>query len=346
MSNYITLFEVRLHQKFFDEFTRRDLEIIPAAETVVFMSAYHLLFKQIPEGFVVLLNSEKQFLLETNKEELRLVFYLKNANRHFESFTQLLPINPVTKYFFHNLRPPDPSGATVNQVRLHDGEEAGDTEIARFALSGTDPREWLGTQNITLEQQGVKIFDSETPTMKPFVLSNDLEKGWFICRSKDTGEEVRGCKIDDSSRLAFGVIELHVGGTGLVAFEKVKGTKYQIRFSNRQIYWHYYLIAEKGPPPEDVEIFCGKDKLPFSAPEMVRLINGQFAARVTSNLAMPLKSVYGDVLYRAEYTVGSADSLLATVRRQIYLPTPDATRVKGRRNQDVEEYFWETFVYL
>jgi len=346
MGKYINLFEVRIHQKFYGDFTMRDLEITPSSETISLMAAFHLLFKQIPDGFIILLDTEKQFLLERQKEELRLAFSLKNTNRHFETFTRLVPLNPLTKYFFNNLRPPESGGDGLNPLKLHEGEEAGDTELGRFALSDTDPRLWVGTDNITLEQQGVQLFDSAHPTKVPFVLSRDLEKGWFVCRNNDSGESIKGCKVDDSFRLAFGLIELHVGGIGQVAFENVKESKYEIRFANRPIFWHYYLISESGSPPEEVNIFCGKDKIPFSPSESVKLINGQRATKVMSLQAMPLKSVYGDVLYRAEYSYAASDGMPAPVHRQINLPTPDAGKVKGRRLESGDEYFWEAFVYI
>jgi hypothetical protein len=201
-------------------------------------------------------------------------------------------------------------------------------------------------EEILIEKDEQTIFDKKLEGWEN--VFGILDRGYGVYRviTKSSNEIQKMQYLPESLSKTFGVIDLYLGGAETTNFSDVKNSEYHIRFENRSVFWSYYFISGPSKSYESVNLFSGKEKLPFSEPEQVILVNGQPALKVTSLEEMPLQQYYTDKQLFAELTEEIIDNSLEVVKRKVNLPTPDVSRLKGKKTNDVETHYSEMYIYL
>ena len=350
MIKYHILFEVKFFHKYYESYSSNDFEIILVPATQAILSSFSLVYKQTPEGFVILYKEDKQHLLEKLKEEINLVFGIKSKNRHFETFSNLTPLNSSEKYFFNNKTistgTPDQPDQDPAQIILHPDGFVNNKNLCLYCLDNNILKVVLPAEEVLIEKDGEILFDAGIEGWENFSKILGKEYGRYTVTPRDSNETLQLYYINDSLAKAFSVIDLYIGGTESTNFNAIKGNKYQIRFENRSALWSYYFVSESERTFESVNVFSGKEKLAFSEPEQVTLVNGQLATKVTSLEVMPLQQRYNGQQFVVELIEQALDPSQQEVKKKINLPTPDVTRVKGKKNSNIETYFSEIYIYL
>ncbi len=350
MIKYHILFEVKFFHKFYESYSSNEFEIILDSATQAILSSFSLIYKQTPEGFVILYKEDKQYLLEKLKEEINLVIGIKSKNRHFATYSNLAPLNASKKYFFTNKSintgTPQQPEQDPAQIILHPDSFVDNKNLYLYCLDNNVLKDVLPAEEVLIEKDGEILFDAGIEGWENFSKILGKEYGSYTVTLRDSNETLQLYYINDSLARAFSIINLHVGGTESTNFNVIKGNRYQIRFENRSALWSYYFVSESERTFESVNVFSGKEKLAFSEPEQVTLVNGQLATKVTSLEVMPLQQRYNGQQFVVELKEQALDPTQQEVKKKINLPTPDITRIKGKKNSTIETYFSEIYIYL
>lgn len=341
---YEKLFEVKIYHGYYNAYSVGDIEFVLPASTYRFLSMYALIYKATAEGFVVLYKVEKASLIQDIKNRIPFTFFVKTKNRHFGNFTLLDYALSGEKYYFNNSERLESSvsNSEGKSILLHPSETVGSDDVVTNIQPNSTLSKALGGSTMLFEKSGQEMFKgaiSESTTTAE-VLGTE-----FGLYGYSTEEKTALTKLYYSPPTApevFGVIDLYVGDHENVHFDDVRNRVYEVRFSNRPVYWKYYFISNGGHTIEKIEIASGKIPLAFTEPRQVTLINGKKATCVTSEVPLPLNSSYND------------DKLLATIsnfssefsEKRIKLPSPDVRRVKGSISNGTQKYFTEMYVYV
>lgn len=332
MASFSTLFEVRFFQHFFNGYTLRDLEIFPSPETLGWCKGLQLLYRTTPEGLVVLFNEDKKAILETLREPVALTFGIRSVNRHFETYSRIRPINKRTRYLIDNTGP-------QADGRIHPGEWLEESDAQEFFPELTDPRVSTGDAALAVRKgdrpylEGASSWTVDDPT------------GWYDLTPSSGEAARRAYRLPEVFRQAWAVLDVWVGGPGATSFSRVSGSRYQIRIDRRPVHWHYYFVGEPAALPTRIEVLSGKESMPFSEPEKLQLVNGQWAVRVMSLNSYPLTSRPEDFTVSANLSGFPREGSEGLIK-SLSLPVPEASRIKGKATAAGEMYFWESYIYL
>ena len=337
MSAYKTLFEVRFFHKYYDGYKSNDFEISLMPATRELLSGYSLLYRSTGDGFLVLYKEDRKYLLETVREKLTLTFGIKSINPHFETFTNILPINKKERYFFDNqcLIPgngaePEPDGEG-NHVRLHTGSFVDETNLFQYGYPHSNVKELVAADEIVVEGDGQVFFDGLLTGSEHFASLVHESFGWYDIAIKRLGKKIKFNLLSGAFERSFAVIEISFGGSSSIGFDQLRGAKYQINFDNRPVLWTYYFVSDVGKYFEQVEVYSGKELLSFSSPANVKLANGQAATKITSLASFPLQERFSGKQVHAELLEKLAGAENSDPKLKINLATPNATRIKGKR---------------
>jgi hypothetical protein len=308
------------------------------------------MYRSTPEGFVVLYNEDKKFLLEKLREKITFTFGIKSKNNHFETFTNILPINNQQKYFFDNQHidkiTNDAQGVAVNKLRLHVGEFVDEQSLAHYGYSHSNVKDILGADEVSIGFGTNIIFEGTLKGSENFASLLKESHGWYEITVKPSNEKWRLYYLSSSLEKALGVVNISIGGPDAVDFNQIKGQEFHIRFENRSVLWNYYFVSEAGKYFKVADVISGKEKLSFSPPEQVRLANGQTATKITLENPIPLEQRFSGKQIQAELIEESIEAGFTDPKKKINLPTPNVLRIKGMKRDDHEIYFSEMFVYV
>lgn len=350
MNKYQVLFEVKFYHQYYEGYTAKDFDILLGPGTSEILSGYSLMYRSTPEGFVVLYSDDKKFLLEKLRERITFTFGIKSRNNHFETFTNIKPINNQQKYFFDNQNPVkitnDVQSTASNKFRLHAGEFVNLDSLARYGYAHSNIKKVLDADEVSINYEGNIIFDGVLKGSENFASMLKEGHGWYDVTVKPSNEKSRLYYLSASLEKALGVVDIAIGGTEAIEFNQMKGREFHIRFENRSVLWNYYFVSEVGKYFEVADVFSGKAKLSFTPPEQVMLVNGQTATKVTSQNLIPLEQRFSGKQIQAELREQSTEAGFADPKRKINLPTPNVLKIKGMKQDDRELYFSEMFVYV
>ncbi|MFQ3212664.1 MAG: hypothetical protein ACI9C9_000188 [Marivirga sp.] len=342
VANYVKLFELKFFHRFYGLFSAKDLITYPSRETQNHLVSYGILFKQTNEGFILINNSEKQDLLKRLKAQIPLQFGIKIKNKYFGTFSDIEQSTETKKYIFSNSHSieKEEKNEDIGKIKINSNGFVNKKDVCLCSYNNLKLRDLLGIDKVIVEQYNEILFDGKLTQNQNAggVLSNGY--GTYNISVNDS-QELKLTHLPESFIKDFGIIELVLGGEG--SFEEIVGQEYQIHFDYRKIQWNYYFISKSNVVYDSIDIFSGKEKLMFSAPEHTVLINGQQAIKVSSEELFPMEQRYEGKYFNAVLKSTSDSNL---VNKKINLPTPDVTRIKGKREQGTEIYFSDMYIYL
>ncbi len=348
MVKFNKLFEVRLFHQYYEAITSKDLVIYPSTDTQNLLKSFGIIFKQTSEGLILLYNEDKRFLLEKLRDELTLSFAVSIKNKYFETFSNVVPSTETKKYLFSNRQldanQTDNQNAKDQEIKLHANGFVSEKNVCLCCYNNLILKELLGDDKVLIQQNGETIHDGELEYGQS--ASRILKNGFGIYEVTTTGlEQAMLLYLPDSYNKIFGIIDLAIGGNDK-SFESTKGSVYQISFDSRQVQWNYFFISESGKSYDTVNLFAGKDQLPFSQPEVITLMNGQRAIKVQSEQLYSLKNRYTDQSFTAELLTDTQGTLGDVGNKKLNLITPDVTRIKGKRENGSEVYYSDMYIYI
>ncbi|MEQ9289276.1 MAG: hypothetical protein RIG77_20280 [Cyclobacteriaceae bacterium] len=350
MTKWHKLFEVRFFHEFYGNYSSRDIEVFLSAETKEILTSYQLNYKKTSEGFIILYKDDRKYLLEQLKGGISLFFGLRSTNRHFTNFSNYEPKSGLEKYFFSNRSGfsdiSDPNSPNYEPIKLHTGSYFNENNLCLSCQSNSNLKEVLIDSEIVINKGNEIYFEGELDGRERVFDILGSSYGAYDVALKNSGNSEVLCYSPDFFSKAFGLIEIDLGSTEATKFEAVKGSEYHIRFENRSVIWNYFFVSKKKRVFESIELFSGKQKLEFSDPLQVTLINGQEATKVASLGPLPLRKAYSWQQLYAELKEDELESSHEFVKKKIYLPTPDITRIKGTIVEGSESYFSDMYIYL
>jgi len=352
MSSFKTLFEVKFFHKYYDGYKSNDFQISLMPATRELLSGYSLLYRTTAEGFLVLFNEERKFLLESIREKLTMSFGIRSINPHFETFTNIHPINKRVRYFFNNEHgvPSDDSDRKSNDeesyIRLHTSSFVDQTNLFQYGFPHSNVKDVVDASEIVVDREGQILFDGVLTGSEHFAGLVQGTLGWYDISFKGLGKKIRFNLLTDLFQRSFAVIDISFGGSSSIGFEQLRGAKYQINFDNRPVLWTYYFVSDVGKYYEQVTVYSGKELLSFSSPVHVKLANGQAATKITSLISFPLQQRFSGKQVHAELLEKLNGTENSNPKFKINLSTPNETRIKGRREGEMEVYFSEIYVYV
>jgi hypothetical protein len=101
VSNYSEVFTAVFVHDFYEEGICYEIELKPSSATFEKLKNYHLLFKKIPGGFVLLADGNFDYTSEVFKEEIFFDFEFNFSNRFMLNFSEL-NIEPETRYLIED----------------------------------------------------------------------------------------------------------------------------------------------------------------------------------------------------------------------------------------------------
>ena len=192
-----------------------DLNFQPTAHTKFLMKNYNLIFKLRPGGFLLAVNSDKDFSNLIYRDPFELDFEFKFTNPHFFSITVLLT-NPEIRYLIHdNLE---------SSVQLGTMEGVSDPGFEKPGVSGIlkikhDP-------NFPILPLIGGSADRFIPRSKQVLLTNRWIKLVYICYgSEETIRQFEGLVIENEGefkgKVEFDPPQLITTDSGLIAYKFV-----------------------------------------------------------------------------------------------------------------------------
>jgi len=352
MNSFKILFQVKFFHKYYDGYKSNDFEISLMPATIKLLSGYGLLYRSTAEGFLVLYNEDKKHLLESEREKITLSFGIRSINPHFETFTNIKPINKIVRYFFENesvsfnSNPERKSVGEADHICLHTSSFVDQTNLFQYGFLHSNIKEVVNADEIVVEREGQVLFDGVLTGSEHFAGLVKGTLGWYDISYKGLEKKIKFNLLTDLFQRSFAIVNISFGGSSSIGFEQLRGAKYQINFENRPVLWIYYFVSDVGKYYEQVEIYSGKEILPFSSPAHVKLANGQAATKITSLTSFPLQQRFSGKQIHAEMIEKLNGTENNDPKLKINLSTPNATRIKGKREGVQEVYFSETYVYI
>lgn len=271
---YQKLFEVRILNKYYQDWISRDLAIVPTPATRQILANHQLLYRNTDGGLIVLARVNDQAKLQIPvplTAGLRLVFELRLQTPHFTNFTNLpLEKKPIeylnaaikSGYYFTNLynNPHAAAGPVANLKLL--------SKAAGAAVSATDQVVyWPKIANIHLpadansfslqlkNRNGVPISTLSVNETQPF-RNHDADlrhvpPGYYLINLNGGTDRPIFLDTDFYQRAPFGLIELFHSADVPAGYRFVTGTNhdepvfqtYHIWFNNRSATWRYVFPA-------------------------------------------------------------------------------------------------------
>lgn len=332
--NYVKLCEVKFFHQYYGAFTSKDFTIFPSDETREFLKSYGILFKPSPEGFVLLCNEAKHVLIQRLKSPVSLFFCLEASNKHFSTFSLVDSTMGNRKYFFGN------RNLEKQQIKIHPNFFVNENDVYLSAHKNLNIKGLLNKDKVLVEQFGQVSYEGDlTEGLDPNIIFPNGHGSYDV--TLEETEKVKFLYLPESFYKGLGVIELVLEGSN--RFDELLGSVYQIHFDSRSIQWNYFFVSNTELEYESIEIYTGKEKLNFSAPVPVTLLNGQTAYKVSSKDYIPLKIRYESKGFFAELKRKENNIL---VSKKVNLLTPDITRIKGKRENNTEIFFSDMYIYL
>ncbi len=347
MNRYSKLFEVKIFHAFYEQHGVRDLNFLLIPATRNHMVGLQLIYKETPEGFIVLYNEEKKYLLENLKEDCFFKIGVYTTNRYFMNFSDLPARTPNEKHFLSNKESNAPleerENAASKKIQLHPNSFLDPSTIGVCCTSVTTLQHVLGSDEITISKEDHLYFEGSLEQSDR--ASNLLSGGYGIyeVKYKETDIVKNLHFVSEILDPSFAVLDISVGLNN--PFDQIKGSTYYVRIGSREVAWNYYFVSRKKEEFESIKVVSGKSELPYTAPAKVTLSNGQEALKMQSEETYSLKRS-SHLPIAAEFVLPSKEEHEIAVKRRINLPKPDITRIKARRNGDKEIYFSDMYVYL
>jgi hypothetical protein len=200
-----------------------DLSFQPTTQTKFLIKNYNLIFKLRPGGFVLAVNSDKDFSNIIYKDPFELEFEFKFTNPHFFSITVLLN-NPEVRYLINdNLE---------SSVQLGASEGVSDPEFEKPGLSGImkvkhDP-------NYPILPFVGGSADPFVSRSKQVLLTNRWIKPVYICYgSEETLRQFEGLVIENEGefkgKVEFDPPQLITTDSGLIGYKFVAKQEFPMK---------------------------------------------------------------------------------------------------------------------
>lgn len=215
VSKFTEVFSCVFQHGYYDSEICTDLSFQPTSRTKFLFKNYNLIFKPRPGGFVLAVNSDKDFSNLIYKDPFELDFEFKFTNPSFFSFTVLLT-DPEIRYLINdNLE---------SSAQLGASEGVSDPELEKPGLSGIikvrhDP-------NYPILPLVGGLADRFVPRRKQVFLTNRFIKPVYICYgSEETIRQFEGMTIENEGEfkdsVEFEAPQLVTTGSGLIAYKFV-----------------------------------------------------------------------------------------------------------------------------
>ncbi len=344
MVTYKCLYNVKFYHEYYERFTARDFQIVPSPLTNERLLSFGLIFKQTEQGFSIFYQYEKKRLIDSQKEELTLQFGILVRNKHFETFTESSrSLNE--KYAFiddASFSVAIDNGDSNSHVRLHQGDSLDESSVFRCFYNHDSLSAMLGA-NVSIQKGDLTIYQGELLGRETG--QSILGDQYGIYEVKTDEDSAQLYYLPESLTKVFGVIELKIPGKDITTAQ-VENTEFQARLASRKVQWNYYFVPEPGKNYDEVDLYLNKEKLSFSNPQNVTLLDGRHAIKVMSEEYFSLKNRYENQTIIARLTSKPLESTEEAHVRELQLPTPDVTRIKGKRMDGAEIYFSDIYIYI
>jgi hypothetical protein len=352
--HWTQLLTLKVGHAYYADGSCRDFSFQPTEETELNLKNLRLIFRQTPDGFVLLADSKKSLglvkspLLKVEK----LSFLIRNANAKFYNFTDLTFPAAGSLFYFHN-RLENVAGKLKRKM-LHgkDFFTAAEEEQVRWSgrrfnydLGAKKPGKWeladaLGRK---MPAEAALIPDGSS---KLLIDLRDKQEGAFTLKAGD--KPFQFYTSDKMLDAYFGVLDIYLdqasGKYQLVGKDQFVSQEYHIQFQNRKTYWRYFLIdqgAKKEKPNfSDPVINTNGTELPFGKFTFVELPNQHHAAVVESTEPLALHE-----------RVSDNDKLLLRMKRDgkaivkpIKLPKPAGDIIKP--DKESGKIYSEIYCYI
>ena len=223
VTKFTEVFSCVFQHGYYDGEICTDLSFQPSPRTKFLIKNYNLIFKPRPGGFVLAVNSDKDFSNLIYRDPFELNFEFRFTNPHFFSFTVLLT-NPEIRYLIYdNLE---------SSIQLSALEGTSDPELDKPGLSGIikvkhDP-------NYPILPLVGRLTDRFVPRQKQVFLTNRLIKPVYICyASEEIIRQFEGMIIENEGefkgRVEFDPPQLITTDSGLTAYKFVSKQELPMR---------------------------------------------------------------------------------------------------------------------
>jgi hypothetical protein len=239
---------------YYDRGICTDLSFKPTAHTKLLIKNYNLIFKLRPGGFVLAVNSDKDFSNLIYKEPFELDFEFKFTNPHFFSITVLLN-NPEIRYLINdNLE---------SSVQLGALEGVSDPLFEKPGLSGImkvkhDP-------NYPILPLVGGLADRFVPRSKQVLLENRWIRPVYICYgSEETIGQFEGMTIENEGefkgKVEFDPPQLITTDSGLIGYKFIAKQD----FPMKSIWKGYFKLSRTN------QLGVYKKTLPNPSPQSIK----------------------------------------------------------------------------
>ncbi len=348
---YSTLFEVKFFHGYYGLNTSKDFEIVVSPQTQHYLSQFGLMYRMTPEGIIVLCKADKVKVLAEHRELLKFSFSVKLKNRFFGNFTDLNYELSREKYFFSNKfvdhQVSERQNSNGTKLLIHAGNYVAAADLRLFSLGTENLVELLGEKGIKLtSSDGQELFSGELEGHES--LAQFMEAPFEDCELSMTnsGKSVGISHIPNEYRSSFAIIDIFLGGSSNISLDELKGSLFEVRFPNRSVELNYFFVSERKKQLSSISLFAGNEALELESTEEVILPNGQSATKVKLARLLQLKSRYDGPHYSAEFEESNSNLSSGSGSKRLTLPTPEISRVKGKRHNGEEIYYAEMYVYV
>ena len=347
MTKYNILFEIKIYHEFYGSHDVRDLGLFLLPETSQQLAGLQLICKKTSEGFIVLYNEQKKFLLEGPHAAFNFKFGIRISNRFYVNFSQIPSRVSYHKHFLTNMEStsllegehPEPE----KHVLLHPEAWLNEETVKLTCSAGTKLQPLLSDQEIVISHADGTIFEGvlQEQDSASGILSGGY--GTYTFQNKETGEEQALHFLPDNLEQSMAIVDIAVGDS--MTFDTVRGTCYYARIASREVLSNYYFIYGEQSDFESIEIISEKQKVASEPPEKTRLSNGQEATKVMVTQPYLLRKKC-EKNFIAEYKLPAVNEHDLTIKKKINLPKPDSRKIKAKREGEAEIFFTDMYVYL
>ncbi len=298
------LLSLKVGHAYYADGISRDLTFQPTPDTELNLKNLRILFRETPEGFVLLADAKKSLSLVKSpllKVE-KLSFYIRNSNPRFYNFTDLAFPTAGSLFYFHN-RMENLAGKQKIKL-LHSGETfsakeeeqvrwssrrfeyelAGGKKAAKWELADALGNKLPADSAVLPEGAGKLRIDLRDRPEGAFSLKAGDKP--FVFYTSD--------KVLDGY---FGILDIYLdqasGKYSWIGKDQFISQEYHLQFLNRKTYWKYFLVdqsAKKEKPNfSDPTLSINGTELPFGKFTFTELPNKHQAAVVESTEPLALE---------------------------------------------------------
>lgn len=326
MEKFSVLFEIKFYHEFLKGLTMKDFDLVVTKESMQVLESYQLKIKSSLGGFFVFGTTKSLKLLASIKKDEKLIFGLNNVSPSFPSVSNVLINDLGIKYYVNNLTDRMNLNSSEN---LHPDKFLSLDEMVPCVYPYDSISNFVESEEVSIVKEGKEIFFGNAQNVKASsVLSRDF--GQLQMNQEQSDEVSNYYYCSEMLSNSFGVIEIDLG-----EFHQDSnwGVVYNMNFQNREVFWNYIFVSREQLELEEVKVFKGKDQ--FSTEPVTREIlpNGKIGFRVNASKRTSLYKDYGEFRLVAELYYNEGN-------KRIKLPTPEAMKIKGHRNEKGEEEFY------